>query len=960
MDQRVRVSKQAESPPQAEAKAPGSAASQGIWQPWSELELFPTLARFGGAEVFTERQKRFLLFPQAQAVSAQLEQGKSFKVAIAQIKTLPTRIDENAERIISAIDKAEEAGANLVVFSELALPGYCSLDNFQNKDYIEANLEALGRIAAHTAGKQVAAIVGFADRGMDKDQQPGAPSFYNSAAVIRDGRIIQIIDKTLLPDYDIFWERRYFEPARRNRLVEIDGVKLGIQICEDLWDDNYPKRISDDLAHQGADLLINLSASPFSPGKQNKRAELIQRTVDKHKIPFLYANLVGAQDAYEGEVVFDGRSLAFGPDGKALAEGRGFEEELLLIDVHSPKRIALPSWPPEEEVFQALVLGIREYFARNGFKRAYIGLSGGIDSALTAALAVEALGAENVIGVTMPSRITAAETKQDAIQLARNLGIRCDVRPIKQQYEAWEAHALERRAGQLDSITKENAQARIRGMILMEYTNEDRQGIVITTGNKTELALGYCTLYGDMCGGLAAISDVSKLMVYDLSRYYNSFRGREIIPESTIRRPPTAELAEGQTDEKGLGAPYSVLSPLVDDIVEHQLSLHDLSDKYGPEPAQRFWRMVQRNEYKRRQAAPGIRVSGKAFGGGRRLPIDNRFMPDSSVSSAPKAAAITPQRPRLPARPALLIDPSRILVVNKLSMLEYDMQRLRLTYEQVLDRYQKGGADLERILAVHERQIEARKQAAAILNSSSLISRGEITPQLANQAQLVIALGGDNHFQYVTHFIGGATPVLGVNSDNLKSSGALLSCGMQQLSDCLQRLREGRYRFEAWSRLRVEIDGQFAGLATCDVIIGEHARREMSRYTFEVHGSLIEQKSSGLLIATGAGSTGWFEKASRYLGPGHKPFPPSLRQAKIVATEVSETLLQGAARKTLSMDGLPAFCQGWLQEGQKLVLQSLNDDLGEISWDSLGQAPFKRGSTAVIELAEEPLWVVRF
>lgn len=586
--------------------------------------LYPTLAELGtprlDAALAGERPSEL-----SSGVTRQLEEQSSMKVAIAQIKTLPTRIRANAEKIKEYIDRAEAAGVELVVFPELALPGYSSLDNFQNPKFVQSNLDALRHIVDHTKGKSVAAVVGFVDRGAGDDNSPIGTQFYNSAAVIQDGEILGIVDKTLLPDYDIFWERRYFRPARRQEPVEVNGKRIGFEICEDLFEKDYTEKVSNALADKGADLFINLSASPFHPGKVNARADLVRDVTQRHGVPFLYANLVGAQDGYEGEVVFDGRSMLFNSEGSVVAIGSAFEEDLLILDAFEATPIPLPTWEPEEEVRQALVTGIRDYFERNGFERAYIGLSGGIDSAVTAALAVEALGPERVIGVTMPSHITSEETKSDAELLAQNLGIECRVRPIEKQYRAWEEGALEEHQGKLESITRQNVQARMRGQIMMEYTNEDRRGIVVTTGNKTEVALGYCTLYGDMVGGLAAISDVSKLMVYDVARLVNKTAGREIIPQTTIDRPPTAELEEDQTDEENLPANYDVLSPLVDDIVEHELSREELLAKYPEQIVNDTVRLVYRNEYKRRQAAPGIRVSQKAFGGGRRFPIDQNL-----------------------------------------------------------------------------------------------------------------------------------------------------------------------------------------------------------------------------------------------------------------------------------------------------------------------------------------------
>lgn len=348
--------------------------------------------------------------------------------------------------------------------------------------------------------------------------------------------------------------------------------------------------------------------------------------------------MVGVHDGYQGEVVFDGRSMILDASGELLFESSGFEEDLSLVDLHSARSIALPNWAPEEELHDALVLGMREYFARNGFKRAYIGISGGIDSALTAALAVEALGAENVIGVTMPSHITSSETIDDAVKLCAALGIRLDTRTIGDQYQAWLKDA-ERTHGNLQSVTKQNIQARLRGMILMEYTNEDREGLVLSTGNKTETALGYCTLYGDMCGGLAVLGDVSKHWVYGISRYVNQRAGREIIPFSTIERPPTAELEDGQLDSDNLPADYPILSPLVERIVEDGASVEELVAELAGQGVENAEEIVRRTvqmifiaEYKRRQMPPAIKVTRKSFGSGRRIPVGGKAFTGAALN----------------------------------------------------------------------------------------------------------------------------------------------------------------------------------------------------------------------------------------------------------------------------------------------------------------------------------------
>jgi len=560
------------------------------------------------------------LSPEAEDVSRVLLASENdMRVAIAQITTDPGRIQHNTDKIIRHIQRARGEGARLVVFPELAIPGYGHMDLAWQESYIHENKMALQRIAEEAQG--ITAIVGFIDQDPDLTAPGGRPVLYNSSAVVEDGNIIAVRDKVLLPSYNIFYEDRYFSPGKRRGTFEAAGKTMGLGICEDLWDEGYDEKIYPGLISDGAEMLLNLSASPFHVGKFLERQQQIEKVLGGQKLPFIYSNLVGSFDGYYGEVVFDGRSMVFDSQGKLGGVAGAFQEDLFLFDMHEPGSLVLPDVKELPELHDALVLGIREYFRRCGFEKAYIGLSGGIDSALVAALAVEALGKENVIGVTMPSHITSGETKSDAYKLAANLGIECEERPIRSEYKAWIQDFRARYGQEPESITKQNKQARIRGNTLMEKTNEDRSGLVISTGNKTELALGYCTLYGDMAGGFAAISDVSKERVYALARYINQKAGQDIIPTTTIERPPTAELEEGQTDENSLPAGYDVLSPLVDDIVDRELPREELYQKYKPEVVDKVLRMIKINEYKRRQAAPGIRVTPRAFGIGRRFPI---------------------------------------------------------------------------------------------------------------------------------------------------------------------------------------------------------------------------------------------------------------------------------------------------------------------------------------------------
>lgn len=546
------------------------------------------------------------------------------KIGVAQIKALPTRIEQNLEKICEYIDKGRQQNVDLLVFPELTIPGYLALDRFDDEVFVAANLAALQKVVEYTEESDMVVQVGFVDA--EWEPVSGRLRHFNSMATIQNGKLLAVTDKTLLPDYDIFWETRYFASARDRKPVQANGVSIGAQTCEDVWDDEYDVKPTEELVRNGADLIVNQSASPFYAGKYRKRQDLVAGKAAEYGVPFIYANMVGAQDGYEGEVIFDGRSMIVGPDGALLGLGKSFEEDLLVVDLHHAVEIPLPDWDPLEEIYDALVMGIKDYCSRNGFKKAYIGLSGGIDSAVTAALAVAALGKENVVGVTMPSHITSSETLDDALDLAKRLGIHCEIRPIGKEFEAWEKVALEAHGGKLDDLTRQNKQARIRMSILMEYTNEDRGALLLNTGNKTELALGYCTLQGDMAGGLAVISDVNKRPeVYAICDVINRRFGSEVIPARTRERPPTAELAKGQTDEANLPAGYDVLSPVVSDLVDGGKSPFEILASYPEQVVRESARLIRRAEFKRRQAPPGEKVAPKSFGAGRRFPVDDRF-----------------------------------------------------------------------------------------------------------------------------------------------------------------------------------------------------------------------------------------------------------------------------------------------------------------------------------------------
>jgi len=557
-----------------------------------------------------------------------------YRVAVAQISTDPGMIAQNTEKIISYVNEAKENGADMVVFPELAIPGYCSMDLLWDKDYLEANLAGLQRIKEASGG--ITVIVGFVDVDPDNLLPGGRPKIFNSAAIIRDREILAVQDKTLLPDYDIFSENRYFAPPRGSRVVQAGPIKIGAEICEDLWTTGYEVDPAEKLVKQGAELVVNLSASPFHIGKMPVRLGLVSGTAQAKGVPLVYANLVGSFDGYEGEVVFDGRSMVVGRSGKVVGAAEGFKEQLVISDIYAEQEITLPQTERVAELHDALVLGIKDYFRRVGslekgnFRYAYVGLSGGIDSALVAALAVEALGPDKVIGVTLPSRYNSAETRSDAEILARNLGIRFKTVSIESQLKACtDAFATDTDlASAPEGVADQNVQARLRMLDLMYYANKT-QGIVLNTGNKTELALDNCTIYGDMVGGFSVLGDVDKDRVYELSRYINARAGREIIPVSTIDRVPTAELKPNQTDSEVMGADPEKIAPLVRTVIEEGLSISEalqrFSGTWDEALIHRTYQRIDRSEWKRRQAAPGIRVTPHSFGIGRRMPISHGF-----------------------------------------------------------------------------------------------------------------------------------------------------------------------------------------------------------------------------------------------------------------------------------------------------------------------------------------------
>jgi len=543
------------------------------------------------------------------------------KIALAQINTIVGDFSGNLALARRVLERARKAGAELVVFPELTFAGYPPQDLLEKKSFFENNLDALHSFRRDVMG--LAAIVGYLDRNPNSYGKP----LFNSAALLADGEIRQVTHKCLLPSYDVFDEARYFEPCKKAMgLFEFSGHKIGVTICEDFWNDAdlFPHRLYGydpvaDLARHKPALFININASPFSIGKPMLREKLLTHAARKYGTPVVMVNQVGGYD----EIIFDGNSLAADDTGRVIARCPEFTEDLQVVDLQGSNReIPYDSTPLAEQIFRALRLGIHDYTRKCGFRQTVIGLSGGIDSALVACIAADALGPENVIGVAMPSMFSSPESVVDARRLAENLGIRFRVIPIRDMYDVYIRELEPIFEGRPFDATEENLQARIRGNILMALSNKFGY-LLLSTGNKSEMAVGYSTLYGDMCGGLAVIADLLKTQVYEVSHWIN--RQSEIIPFSTLAKPPSAELRPNQTDQDDL-PPYEVLDDILALYIEEQLSLAAIVGRgFDPALVRRIITMVDRNEYKRRQAPPCLRITGKAFGLGRRFPIVQKF-----------------------------------------------------------------------------------------------------------------------------------------------------------------------------------------------------------------------------------------------------------------------------------------------------------------------------------------------
>ena len=561
------------------------------------------------------------------------------KIGFAQINPTVGDLSGNFEKILRAYERLAAAEAELVLTPELAIPGYPPQDLVFKSRFVPENLKVLEQLHARVG--KVPLLVGFVDRNNER----GKP-FHNAAALLEAGKPIRKAHKSLLPTYDVFDADRYFEPAARVEPFDLCGKKLGVTICEDIWTEHYLPRPFYDvepvrgLIEQGAEIIVNLSASPFTLHKPAIRREMVGALARAYQRPICYCNAVGGND----QLIFDGNSIAVNPSVELIAQLAGFQEDEANIDTDAAAVIEFREGKTAKELFSALSLGLRDYLRKCNFKSAVLGLSGGVDSAVTAVIAVDALGAENVTGVSMPSPYSSRGSIDDSLALARNLGIKCLEIPITDSYKVFKAQFKEIFKGLPENETEENMQPRLRAMTLMALSNKFGH-LLLTTGNKSELAVGYCTIYGDMAGGLAVISDVPKTMVYELARWINSdyssrggnksgrrgdtdsSRGeRGIIPRSTIEKPPSAELKPNQKDQDTL-PPYEILDEILRLYVEDNLSARDIIAHGFDEKTVRWvQRRVDLNEYKREQAAPGLKVTSRAFGLGRRMPIAQKYV----------------------------------------------------------------------------------------------------------------------------------------------------------------------------------------------------------------------------------------------------------------------------------------------------------------------------------------------
>lgn len=568
------------------------------------------------------------------------------RVSMAQFNAKVGDLERNVEKAIEAIKLAEMRKADILLLPELFITGYPPEDLVLKPSFLKDNIRALEEVAKFTEGKSVTVVVGFID--VDDDA-------YNAAGILRDGKIVARYRKMFLPNYNVFDEQRYFKSGKSPMILDFEGIRVGVTICEDIWHPYGP--IGDLVFSEGAQLILNISASPYFVGKRDLRKKYIGMKAFDFHVPIVYLNLVGGQD----EIVFDGTSFVVNADGDVICELEAFEEDFVTMDIsvedslranlHDPRRRqGIVKGNPveiikmgklsnkeeklggkiaedicrEEEMLRALVLGTRDYIRKNGFEKVVIGLSGGIDSSLVATIAVEALGKENVVGVLMPSMYTSKESVEDATELAKNLGIKTFTIPITDVFQSYLKVLKDVFKGTEPDVTEENIQARIRGNYLMALSNKFGW-IVLTTGNKSEMATGYTTLYGDMAGGFAVLKDVYKTDVYRIARWINEKKGREIIPQRIFEKPPSAELKPDQTDQEKL-PPYDILDRILKLYVEEDRSTDEIIEEGFPkELVESVIKMVDGNEYKRRQAPPGIKITKRAFGKDRRMPITNGY-----------------------------------------------------------------------------------------------------------------------------------------------------------------------------------------------------------------------------------------------------------------------------------------------------------------------------------------------
>jgi NAD+ synthase (glutamine-hydrolysing) len=539
------------------------------------------------------------------------------KIALGQINPTIGDFTGNSKKIIESSRQALALGAEMILFPELAVCGYPPRDLLEKPAFVERNTQVVNEIAR--AVPQITIVCGF----VSPAKVETGKSVMNSAAVLRQGAVQFVQSKMLLPTYDVFDELRYFDPAESQKLLPLGGKKFALTICEDAWNDKHfwHRRLYrvdpvDELLHAGGNMVLNISASPFHLGKRELRHKMLATIARDNNVPVLFVNQIGGNDS----LIFDGSSMVIAPDGRIVAQAKSFAEDLVIFDSETMQgdmheQVA----PGMASAFAALSLGTCDYVRKCGFSKVVIGLSGGIDSALTAAIAVDALGKENVTGIAMPSQYSSEHSIKDARDLACKLGIRFEVIAIGGIFDGYRKALAQLFAGTPEDVTEENLQSRIRGNILMAFSNKFG-ALVLTTGNKSEVGVGYCTLYGDMVGGLGVISDVPKTMVYELSRYVNSLK--PVIPQSTIDKPPSAELRPGQKDSDTL-PPYEVLDNILEDYVEDYHTAEQIAaDRgYDLQLVRNVIRMIERSEYKRQQAAPGLKITPKAFGLGRRFPI---------------------------------------------------------------------------------------------------------------------------------------------------------------------------------------------------------------------------------------------------------------------------------------------------------------------------------------------------